>query len=427
MKSVTQMLIFGVLCFASLSLALQHLEPVAPIPEENAELLIWSVAPGLEEVTKLFQVRYNLKIQVRTFSSGTELYKTLQIALRSGEGLPDVARVEYAFMPWLQRTQGLLELPQTTDVFAPWATAQVSSLGTVYGVPQDIGALALVYRQDILARYDLNPPRTWADFAKLGSALASKSNQQIKLVNFDRSSLLLASLVWAQGGQFWKHEENGYTQTLDTPISRQVITYWGTLIRQNFVTTMPEYSVEHWNALRSGRLACAIVPAWALSAYARNLEPAMAKGAVYRLAALPNAGRSSSGNLGGSSFIVPKLTRYPNAATAFAMFAGTSAEAITHFWNTEARLPAMTTGFDLPDVGGEPTAIFNENPTELYKSASSSIPSHFEWSPWLPSADAVYRKLFDAALENKISFGQLSSLWQKQSLELAWREGFAVR
>jgi multiple sugar transport system substrate-binding protein len=214
---------------------------------------------------------------------------------------------------------------------------------------------------------------------------------------------------------------------LDTSTSRQVLSYWGGLIRKNIVTTIPEYSVEHWNALRSGRLASAIVPAWALGAYARNLEPAIAKGAIYRLATLPNAGRSSSGNLGGSSLIVAKQTKYPNASVAFAMFAATSAESISQLWNKESRLPAMTSGFDLPDLSSAPTEIFEENPIEIYRTASKAIPEKFEWSPWLPTADAVYRKLFEAALENKISFGQLPALWQQQTLELAWREGFAVR
>jgi multiple sugar transport system substrate-binding protein len=426
MKSVFVRVVLLSLCLASLGLALQrHQEPDSPLPEENAELTIWSVSPGLEEIVRLFQTRYNLKIQTRTFNSGTELYKNLQAALNSGEGLPDVARVEYAFIPWLQRSHGLLALPSAKGVFAAWANAQVSNLGTVYGVPQDIGALALVYRQDILQRYGLNLGRTWADFARLGSALALKSNNQIKLMNFDRSSLFFAALVWAQGGKFWSNEANGFTQTLDTPLSRQVMSYWGTLIRQNIVTTMPEYSVEHWNALRSGRLASAVIPAWALGAYTRNLEPAVAKGAVYRLMALPNAGRASSGNLGGSSLVVPKATRFPRAATAFALFTATSADAISHFWNTEARLPAMNTGFDLPDLGGQ--AVFNENPTEIYRTASNGIPEKFDWSPWLPSADAVYRKLFEAALENKVSFGQFTKLWQAQSLDLAWKQGFAVR
>ncbi len=413
---------------AGLALAFQqHQEPLSPLPEENAELTVWSVAPGLEEMAQLFKARHAIKLQVRTFNSGTELYRSLQQVLKNGEAVPDVARVEYAFLPWLERSQGLLELPKTLGFFAPWAEAQVSSLGRVYAIPQDIGALALLYRQDILERYGLPAPRTWADFARIGEILAKSSNNQIKLTNFDRSSLFLASLVWAQGGQFWSRDQSGFTQTLDMPISRQVLSYWGGLIRKNIVSTTPEYSVEHWNALRSGRLASAIVPAWALGAYARNLEPAVAKGAVYRLAALPNAGRSSSGNLGGSSLVVAKTTRFPKAATAFALFAATSAEAITQLWSSETRLPAMKTGFDLLETTQAPTVVFEENPAKIFQAASNAIPERFEWSPWLPTADAIYRKLFDAALENKISFGQLPALWQNQTLDLAWREGFAVR
>jgi multiple sugar transport system substrate-binding protein len=418
----------GLVASISLALAQQHQEPPTTLPEEGASLVVWSISPGMESVRQQFEKRYNLPVQARTFASGAELYKALDQALARGEGAPDVARVEYAFLPWLNRSGGLLPLPNTLrDYFAPWSVGQTSSLGTMYGVPQDIGALAYVYRKDIFERYGLAVPRTWADVQKAGIALGNKTKNQVRLLNFDPSSLFFAAYVWAQGGRFWSRDQSGYTQTLDTAVSRAAILFWGALIRQKLVSTLPEYSLEHWNALRSGRLASAIVPAWALGAMAQNLEPAIAKGAEFQMVALPSAGRAGSANWGGSSLVVSRSTQYPNAATAFALFASTSAEAIAQMWVAEARLPAMRSGFVLPELAAEPTTVFLANPVEVFAAASSQIPERFEFAPWLPSADAVYRKLFAAALENKISFGQLPGLWQKQTLELAWREGYAVR
>ncbi len=434
MKNVlTRVITATLLCFvgAALALQVQHQEPLAPLPEADAVLEVWSTAPGLDDLATMFKARHNnVVIKVKTFPTGADLYKSLQAALLRGEGMPDVARVEYAFLPWLQRSNGLLDLRNNANlgsVFVPWAWSQVSSLGGVYGVPQDIGALALLYREDIFGRYSIAAPRTWADFARVGEALQSKTKGQVKLTNFDRSSLFFAALLWAQGGRLWTSEDSGYTQTLDSVLARQMLSYWGGLIRKNIVTTLPEYSVEHWNALRSGRLASAIIPAWALGAFARNLEPAVQKGAQYRLAVLPNAGKTSSGNWGGSSLVVAKATRFPDAATAFALYSTTAADAIASMWTKESRLPAMQSGFNLAELNGSPTFAFGENPAEFYQQASSSIPEKFEWSPWLPTADAVYRKLFDSALNNQISFGQLAERWQKQTLELAWREGFTVR
>jgi multiple sugar transport system substrate-binding protein len=411
-----------------LALAQQHQEPPTPLPEDGASLVVWSIAPGMESTRQQFEKRHNLSVQTRTFVSGAELYKALEQALVRGEGAPDVARVEYAFLPWLNRSNGLLPLPGALrDYFAPWAAAQVSSLGTLYGVPQDIGALAYVYRKDIFERYGLTAPRTWSELQKVATSLGGKTKNQVRLLNFDPSSLFFSALVWAQGGRFWSRDQSGYTQTLDTATSRAAMGFWGGMIRQNLVSTFAEYSLEHWNALRSGRLASAIVPSWALGAMAQNLEPAIAKGAEFQMVALPNAGRASSANWGGSSLVVSRRSQYPNAATAFALFASTSAQAIAQMWTSEARLPAMRSGFGLPELVAEPTTVFLANPAELFAAASSQIPERFEFAPWLPSADAVYRKLFAAALAGKISFGQLPGLWQKQTLELAWRDGYAVR
>jgi multiple sugar transport system substrate-binding protein len=415
--------------FAGIALALaQHQEPPTPQPEAGASLVIWSIAPGMEAVRQDFEQRTNIPVQTRTFVSGAELYKALDQALQRNEGAPDVARVEYAFLPWLNRNNRLLTLsPELRPFFVPWAAAQASSLGSLIAVPQDIGALAYVYRKDIFERYGLQAPRTWAELGKVGSSLASKTKNQVRLLNFDPSSLFFSALVWAQGGRFWTREPSGYTQTLDSVTSRAAMSFWGGLIRQQVVSTLPEYSLEHWNALRSGRLASAIVPTWALGALAQNLEPAIVKGAEFQMVALPNAGRPSSANWGGSSLVVGQSSQYPNAATAFALFAATSASNLEAMWMQEARLPAMKTGFSLPALSLEPTAVFAANPVEVFANASNLIPERFEFAPWLPTADAIYRKLFAAAVAGKISFGQLPNLWQKQTLELAQRAGFAVR
>ncbi|MFN3266332.1 MAG: extracellular solute-binding protein [Deinococcales bacterium] len=420
-------LLLCALCSLALAQS-QHQEPSIPLPEQGAQLVVWSIAPGIENLRQQFEKRFNLPVQARTFANGAELYKALEQALNRGEAVPDVARVEYAFLPWLNRTRGLLTMPDSLrEYFAPWAVAQCSSFGVMTAIPQDIGALTYIYQRNIFERYKLTAPRTWSELQKTAASLYSQSKGQVKLLNFDPSSLFFAALVWAQGGRFWTQEQNGYIQTLDTPISRAAMSFWGGLIRQKQVSALPEYSLEYWNALRSGRLASAIVPTWALAAMVQNLEPAIAKGAEFQMVPLPSAGRASSANWGGSSFVVSKFSKYPNAATAFALYSSTSAEAITEMWTSEARLPAMNSGFNLPELATQSTIVFAENPVEIYAAASSQIPERFDFAPWLPAVDAVYRKLFMAALENRISFGQIPTLWQTQTLELARRSGFTVR
>jgi multiple sugar transport system substrate-binding protein len=403
--------------------------------EGNAELELWSAAPGLEGAAALFKAQTpNVKVKVRTFNSGAELYRTLQTALKTGEGAPDVARVEYAFMPWLLQTKGLLELNAggAQGLFVPWAWSQTTSDQVTYGIPQDSGALSLVFREDIFERYNLAVPRTWAEFARVGTELKERTKGQVKLANFDRSSLFFAALVWAQGGQLWQKDDSAFEQTLNTMASRQVATFWGNLIRQGVVTTTDEYSASHWNALRSGRVAAAIAPAWAIGAFSRNLAPAASKGAKYRLAQLPRVSASvdTSGNWGGSGLIVSRSTKYPQAATSFALFAATSNNATAKFWLEESRFPALLNVLELPEVldpAQQRNAFFGGNATRVYAAASSFVPTRFDWAPWLPMADGVYRKLLTDALAKKISFTQMMEQWQQQTLELARRAGHAVR
>jgi ABC-type glycerol-3-phosphate transport system substrate-binding protein len=51
--------------------------------------------------------------------------------------------------------------------------------GKLYGIPYNTNARGLIYRTDVLAKYNLPVPKTWADLVNEGRAITKNSNKQM--------------------------------------------------------------------------------------------------------------------------------------------------------------------------------------------------------------------------------------------------------
>ena len=116
-------------------------------PESGAITLeVWTWVSGLDKAAQLFEQAYpNIKVHVNNVGGGPVEYQKLQTAIKAGSGGPDVAQIEYDFLPSFIVTDGLADISKlgANDVksfFVPWTWAQASPDGkAVYGIPQDSG------------------------------------------------------------------------------------------------------------------------------------------------------------------------------------------------------------------------------------------------------------------------------------------------
>jgi multiple sugar transport system substrate-binding protein len=133
----------------------------------------------LDNTVKDFEKAYpNIKVHVNNIGGGPAEYQKLQTALKAGSGAPDVAQIEYDFLPSFIATDGLADIAQyganeAKQYFVPWTWGQVSPDGkTVFGIPQDSGPLALNYNKKIFDQYGLSVPTTWDEYAQDAEKLA---------------------------------------------------------------------------------------------------------------------------------------------------------------------------------------------------------------------------------------------------------------
>ena len=135
-------------------------------------LTFWSWVPNIDKEIALFQAKYPaIKINLVNAGQGTPHYTKLRTALQAGTGAPNVAQIEYQYVPTFSITGSLVDLrPYGAEAlksdFVDWTWGQVTGEGgEVWAIPQDSGPMGLLYRKDIFDKYGITtPPKTWDEF-----------------------------------------------------------------------------------------------------------------------------------------------------------------------------------------------------------------------------------------------------------------------
>ena len=278
-------------------------------------LEVWSWVGGLDKAAKLFEQAYpDIKVHVNNVGGGPGEYQKLQTALKAGSGGPDVAQIEYMFLPSFIVTDGLADLSKygagdLKDFFVPWTWGQVSPDGkAVYGIPQDTGPMALLYNKKVFDQYGLTVPATWDEFTQQAEKLAQASAGKVKFCNFfPTHAPWFISMAWANGAELFKTQGDSWVQSLNQPACEKVLTYWDGLIKKKLVSTIPGFTAEFYSAIGSGQIASSIEAAWGPGVLAASLNDKTS--GDWQVAPLPQWAKDQSfhsGNWGGSCNVVPK-------------------------------------------------------------------------------------------------------------------------
>jgi multiple sugar transport system substrate-binding protein len=410
------------------------------VEEGQITLEFWSWVGGLDNTVKDFEQAFpNIKIHVNNIGGGPAEYEKLQTALKAGSGAPDVAQIEYDFLPSFIVTDGLADMAQygandVKEYFVPWTWGQVSPDGkTVYGIPQDSGPLALNYNKKIFDQYGLTVPTTWDEYAQQAEKLAKASNGKVKMGHFyPTQAPWFIGLAWASGGTFFKLAGDTWTQTLNNPAAEKVLTYWNDLVKKGYVSTIPGFTAEFYTALGNHEIASSVEAAWGPGVTAASLNDKTA--GEWRGAPLPQWSKDQpfrSGNWGGSADVVTKQSKYPKAATLFSIWLNTAKKPVLTNWVQFGIFPVAISGLASPDLNApdkNPSKFFGgQNLVKLYSDASSAVSVDFQWAPWFAFANDNYNKQIDALFTGKLTPKQALDAWQDESLKNAKADGYDVK
>lgn len=182
------------------------------------ELEVWSHSDVLVDWMSEALKNFNFPNQDITLKKViypiAEVHAKMLAALSSGQGVPDIMRIEQGrFSPFIKgQSIGLMDLTdkigdRTKDLVLGSAVDYWSWKNKIYGIGNELNVVTLAYRTDMFEGVGAKVPfDTWDDFRQAGLQLKQQKNV-LATVWHDQSEGDFQNLLFASGGKYL--DENG--------------------------------------------------------------------------------------------------------------------------------------------------------------------------------------------------------------------------
>jgi multiple sugar transport system substrate-binding protein len=346
----------------------------------------WNTVPGMDQVVDLWNKKHP-DIQVNVKNISNDQYGTISNALKAGNA-PALAQVGYDELSNLRLQNAFVDASSckaavaAKSEFVPWTWSQATFDGQgIYALPQDTGPMALYYRADLFKKYNIAIPTTWDEYAADAKKLKA-ADPSLDVTFFDPNNAeWFNGLLWQNDANMYSYSNDKWNVSVDNPKSKQVADYWQSLISQKLVRTdLANLSTPMYAAYNKDQVATYVGAAWGYSLLRDNLPAQSGKWAV---APLPNwtAGKSESGNWGGSTVAFMKGNKHLYESVEFNLWLNTDPSALALENKLGGLYPAANKGLELPSLKQGVPYYGNQAIFDTFKQASNDINTSFTWGP----------------------------------------------
>ena len=396
-------------------------------------LTFWTWAPNIEQEVAVFQKKYPaIKVDVVNPGQGLDAYTKLRTALKAGKGAPDLAQIEYQYIPTFSITDSLVDLrpygaAANRSKFVDWTWSQVTGPdGEILAYPQDTGPMGMLYRADLFEKYDIAIPGTWDEFAAAARKLHA-ADPKVYLTNMSANEAAgWHGMMWQAGSQAYTVKGSTLGLAVNDAASKKVANYWGGLVREGAVSTDPDFTDTWYQGFTSGKYATWLTAAWGPVFLSGSAKSTSGK---WRAAPLPqwDAAEPVSGNWGGSTTAVIKGTANPIAAAEFAELLNTDAETTKMFNSVQNFFPATKALLADPAFTGQKSEFFGGQPVnKLFADISTTVDVGWQWPPFLDQSVKDWTETAGKALADKTDVAAATDQWQTRLTAYAEDQGFTV-
>ena len=396
-------------------------------------VMFWAWVPGISRaVTEFNKTHPDICVTLEDPGAGGAEYTLLNNAMKAGSGAPDVAEMEFDEIPSFIIQKYVVNLVpyganNYKSKFAPWAWSQVSQGGAVYAMPSDFGPMAFYYNQQVLDKYHITPPKTWAEVAT-DAAKLHQQNSSAYLLNLSPNDLQWLMSVMGQAGAWPFKYSGGSNVTINWtgPAQTQFAKYWQDLIDQHAVSTVNDAGTQVNTNLDKGVTAAAIFSAWAPSYFVADVKQSMGQ---WRAAPLPQwtAGANVGADWGGSTYPVFTQSKHPKEAAEFSEWLTSTDQS----WNIVKTPPSSLFPTYLPTLTSSSFTSLtypvsgSSQPNQVFSAAAQNIPQT-PWPPFMTQALTQANTTFGGVLSGKETMQQAFASFQTAEVNYAKAQGFTV-
>lgn len=398
-------------------------------PTTPVNLTFWSWAPEIKQVVKLWNDKHpNIQVKVSQPAQGDALVTKLIAANKAGNP-PDLAQAEYQALPSMLGGDMVADITKLVEPikgeFSDGTWQLVTFGDAVYGVPQDVAPMMLLYREDLFKRYGLTVPKTWDEFATEAKKLRSKAPKRYMTTFSSQDPGWFAGLAQQAGGQWWKVDGEDWTVGISDEGTKKVADYWNGLVSDKSILDQPMYTPQWNKQLNDGTLVAWPTAVWGPGVLLGSAPDTKGK---WAMAPLPqwSEGEQAAGFWGGSSTAVMKKSSHQAEAARFANWLNTDPEAVGALISISNVYPASTKGQASPALSKPPAFMPNDAGFFTRSADIAKIAKGFTWGPDVNVTYQAYKDSFSKAIRSKTPFSGALDTMQKGTVEDMKKAGYKV-
>ena len=396
-------------------------------------LTFWGFNQQITEQAALFnQSHPNIHVTGLKQDSGpNQYYPKVLTAVKAGNG-PDVALIEYQYIPTLVSNGALVDLSKygassVKSQFADSAWAQVTQGSAVYGYPQDTGPMGLFYNTDTFKKAGItSPPATWDEFAADAAKIHALGKDYYIATFPPQSTGWNQALMWQAGATWFSIDsaKNAWKVTINSDASKQVAQYWQNLVDKKLVATVADFSND-WNAgLNSGKIA-----SWPSAVWGQGVVSGSAKDQAGKWSVAPmpqwSAGSNTTAMWGGSAISVVGGSKHPKEAEEFVRWYLTDPGSLQIGVKEIGWFPSNTSARSFPEVTS-PSAFYNNQVVDNVF-INAALPSNpWTWPPNLTAVNQFMGDDFNASITNHTGLPAALDKLQQQVVQDMQQNGINV-
>lgn len=399
--------------------------------EEGGELTVWAWEPTLTQVVDDFEKKYpNVDVELANVGTSEDQYTALQNALSAGDGIPDVAQIDYYALPQFAVGEALADLTpygaqEFDGTFIQGGWDAVHQQDAIYGLPMASGPMALFYNKAVFDEHDVEVPTTWDEYYEAGIKL-QEADPDVYITADKGDPGLTTSMIWQAGGQPYTVEGTDVQIDLAGEGSQKFATHWQKMIDDGVLADVSPWTDEWFQSLANGTIATLPTGAW----MPPNLESgAAAASGDWRVAPLPQweEGERANAENGGGALSVMEASENRDLAYGFLEYANVGEGVQTRV--DQGSFPATTAELNSEEyLNQEPEYFGGQKINKVLAQAAEDVLPGWQFLPFQSYANSIYSDTVGKAyIDGSTSVMDGLQSWQDASVKYGNDQGFSVQ
>jgi len=382
-----------------------------------ATLEVWGFDQGRLNFAKnaaqlpAFKDKYpNVTVNFRQFPFA-EMHDKLLAALVSGQGAPDVAEVEIArfsqflkgervpFVPLTQRIGAEID-----NIYKPAASDPWSWGGEIYGLGNELNAVVLTYRKDLLDNLGVETPfETWDQVIDAGKKIVAGGETKAFAIHdihfgdwFQMAQHAGTSLFDAEGNY------QG-----DNPLSVQAMQFVHDLVFKHQIAGIAPADAQndwfgpaYWAAFKANKFSMLYGPPWHIGGLQVNVPEQEGKWAAQRLPTGLGDSRPTA-NFGGTGQCITEQSQNQDIAYDLIAAGNLSVDGNLYDFKQRTVYPSYIPTYERPELKEASPYFSGTKIGELYASVAPELPPFNQSPAFFDATEAMVRIVITPVMTNK--------------------------